>query len=211
MILFPFDTIKTKRKTLSILITREGLVKVRAPLKLKDEQIWEFLKQKEKWVLKKLDEVKKRPKDQFFLLGRHLNLHFIAGEKNKVEEGEHELIINHKTLPKKVLESWVRKRAEEVFASRLEHCFGIFNEEYYFKIPTLKIRKMKARWGSLFASKIMTLNLNLIHSPLECIDYVIMHELCHLKFKGHGRKFYLLQQHFVPNWKELKKALEYYM
>ena len=50
MILFPFDTIKTKRKTLSILITREGLVKVRAPLKLKDEQIWEFLKQKEKWV-----------------------------------------------------------------------------------------------------------------------------------------------------------------
>jgi predicted metal-dependent hydrolase len=74
----------------------------------------------------------------------------------------------------------------------------------------LKIRKMKARWGSISASGVMTLNLHLIRTPLDCIDYVIMHELCHLKHQNHGKNFHLLEETFTPNCKEINQKLKHF-
>lgn len=67
---------------------------------------------------------------------------------------------------------------------------------------------MKSRWGSMSNRSVMTLNSHLIHTPIECIDYVIMHELCHLRWKSHGKRFYQLQERITPNYKELKRKLE---
>ncbi|MBU4485696.1 MAG: M48 family metallopeptidase, partial [Candidatus Delongbacteria bacterium] len=76
------------------------------------------------------------------------------------------------------------------------------------EIPKIVVKKMKTRWGSLSQSGILTINIELIKAPKECIDYVITHELCHLKYKDHSPKFYKLLESILPEWKKLKHKLE---
>lgn len=74
--------------------------------------------------------------------------------------------------------------------------------------PCLHIRKLKTRWGSLSPRGILTLNVDLIRAPGECIDYVIAHELCHLKHRDHGADFYRLLERMMPDWERRKLKLE---
>ena len=102
----------------------------------------------------------------------------------------------------------VLELAKQTFASRLKINFEIFSKQYQFPFPTLQIKKMKSRWGSMSSRGNMVLNKNLIHTPIECIVYVIIHKLCHLKHKNHGKRFHKLQEKFTPNCKEIKKRLK---
>ena len=72
----------------------------------------------------------------------------------------------------------------------------------------LKLRKFKARWGGMSSKSILTLNPDLVRAPLECIDYVITHELCHIEFSHHGPEFWTLLQQKLPDWQRLKHKLE---
>ncbi|NJK70655.1 MAG: M48 family metallopeptidase [Thermales bacterium] len=74
--------------------------------------------------------------------------------------------------------------------------------------PELRVRKMKTRWGSCYRSKYISLNPILIKSPVECVDYVITHEICHLDHKPHNKNFYQLLSRRVPEWKKIKLKLE---
>ena len=117
---------------------------------------------------------------------------------------------NSKSGVKNILNKWFLKQAEIVFAERLKFNFTIFSRWYQYQFPTLKLRKMKSRWGSMSNYGNMTLNTILIHTPIECIDYVIMHELCHLRYKNHGTRFYQLQSKVNPDFKELKTKLYHF-
>lgn len=73
-------------------------------------------------------------------------------------------------------------------------------EQLNLPLPQLRVRKMRSRWGSCSRAAVVTLNLELIRMPLECIvDYVITHELCHLAEFNHSPRFYELQARFVPD------------
>ena len=74
-------------------------------------------------------------------------------------------------------------------------------------LPTIKLRKMEKRWGSCSNDGLILLNPELISAPLDCIDYVIVHELCHLKEYNHNRRFYQLLSMALPNWEECKAKL----
>jgi predicted metal-dependent hydrolase len=74
--------------------------------------------------------------------------------------------------------------------------------------PPLKIRAMRSRWGSLSPRTGMCLNLLLIHAPLAAIEYVVVHELCHLRYRGHGKGFYGVLESVLPDWRARKKCLE---
>jgi predicted metal-dependent hydrolase len=78
----------------------------------------------------------------------------------------------------------------------------------YKNPPVLGIREMKRRWGSFLKENKIFLNPKLIKMPKECIDYVIVHELCHLKYKNHNTKFFELFHKKYPNWKKVKDKLE---
>lgn len=76
------------------------------------------------------------------------------------------------------------------------------------KVKDLIIRKMSTRWGSCTPAGTITLNLNLIKAPRRCIEYVIIHELCHLVYHKHDARFYKLLHSLMPNWEKWKERLE---
>lgn len=113
--------------------------------------------------------------------------------------------IDDKKHNKKILEDWYAGKAEEIFAEEYRKVLKHFDYDYE---PKLAIRKMSRRWGSFFSSGKIILNPKLIQAPKRCIDYVIAHELCHVKCRNHDKKFYALLKSKVDDWKEVKEKLE---
>ena len=108
---------------------------------------------------------------------------------------------------KKLLLDWYKAKANNYFSKIFDGVWERCNFKNYTK-PTLKIREMKTRWGSLSQNDTMTINLNLIKTSKECIEYVIIHELCHLAHHNHNPAFYELLDSKLENWKERKHKLE---
>jgi predicted metal-dependent hydrolase len=100
---------------------------------------------------------------------------------------------------------WYRQRAKQKFAERLQKCLAKFHN---MPPPPLAIVRLKKRWGSMTPSGRLTLNLDLIRAPVECIDYVIIHELCHRLHPHHGRQFQQLLAAKVGDWRAIKQKLE---
>ena len=108
---------------------------------------------------------------------------------------------------RRVLERWYAARARTQFRKRLGVCLGTAVGRSVDP-PKLQIRRMTKRWGSCGPSGTLTLNLDLIRAPRPCIDYVIVHELCHLKHPNHSQEFYRLLSTAMPDWQERKMRLE---
>ncbi len=212
--------VSSKRKTVSVTIYPDARVVIRVPKRLPQEKIDDIVKSKEDWIIKKiqyfeenkLQEVKEKEYvngEIFYFLGKRYELKILNGTKNDVQIIDDVILVKiRQGSVKNVLLKWFTVQARNVFSERLLYCFELFSRKYSYQFPTLKIRKMKARWGSMSSKGGMVLNAFLIHSSIECIDYVITHELCHLKHRNHSKQFYKTQEEFVQNWKELKKKLE---
>lgn len=109
---------------------------------------------------------------------------------------------------KGLLEGWYRARAKAMFPARLAACLRACGSLGLADSPPVMIRKMTHRWGSCTADGRLVLNLDLILTPPTCIDYVITHELCHLKVRDHSPAFYRLLGRIMPDWGSRKERLE---
>ncbi len=209
-----------KRRSIGIIVRACGIVIVRAPIGVSIERIDEIVKSKQGWITKKLEHFQQNLRElskkeytdgeDFLYLGMNYKLTVVDSNENFIERTSNAIFF-HKTPKlntKNALQKWFFELAFEVFSERLQMNFKIFSNKFQYQFPVLKLRKMKARWGSMASNGVITLNTQLIHTPIECIDYVIMHELCHLKYKNHGKRFHQLQGFFTPNYKEIKKKLE---
>lgn len=96
--------------------------------------------------------------------------------------------------------------AHALFAERLRACWTVFGRPGEV-MPRLRLRTMRSRWGSLSPSGAMTLNTLLVRAPLECLDAVIYHELCHLRVRNHGPEFYHELARYVPEWRQRRAEL----
>lgn len=105
-----------------------------------------------------------------------------------------------------LVEGWYRKQAKRVFGQRLDACYPRV-EPLGIPWPALQIRKMENRWGSCTTKGTILLNLQLMQTPKECIDYIILHELCHLKEHNHGPSFYALLSKVLPDWERRRERL----
>jgi predicted metal-dependent hydrolase len=209
------------RKTIAIQVYPDCSVKVRVPKWLSQKKINEIIEQKQDWINNKLEyfQQTEQPKkkeyisgESFYYLGKQYKLKIITSQPSGcLIERTRDVICIYKTEKrntKNILTKWFFNLSKEVFEERLKFNFEIFSKQYKYNFPILKIKKLKARWGSMSSMGVMTLNTHLVHTPVECIDYVIMHELCHLKYKNHGKKFHQLQAKFNSNYKGIKKRLE---
>lgn len=133
------------------------------------------------------------PSETVKLIGRFLRVHVRAdGDGNRVQA---------------LLEGWYRERARDIFGRRLRACLDA-SKSLDIATPVFQVRRMVRRWGSCTRSGMILLNLTLVKAPVTCIDYVVMHELCHLKEPNHGPAFYRLLARFMPDWQVRKERLE---
>lgn len=107
---------------------------------------------------------------------------------------------------KELLDDWLLAHALVRFQLSLDGCVEKLNR-WGVPRPALRIRRMKRRWGSC-TNRAIYLNSELIKAPSHCIDYVVMHELCHVKYRGHNKRFYELLSKVMPDWQKRKARLE---
>lgn len=105
-----------------------------------------------------------------------------------------------------LIHNWYLHHAKKIFTERLKLCFPRV-EVIGIPYPELAIRDMKLRWGSCSPKGLITLNIRLTQVPKDLIDYVILHELCHLKEPNHSPAFYRLLEQTLPDWEERRKKL----
>ncbi len=209
------------RKKLRITVRPDLSVNVDAPGGFSEKEIEAAVRSKGRWLIKQIDDIAAfhpLPKpyrfvsgETFVYLGRQYRLRVTEGEPGPAKlKGRYlEAVVADKQdvdAVKSVLEAWYRTRAEDRFAKSFEYCLEIAQRHGAEK-PTLVIRKMRTRWGSCSAEGRMTLNLYLVQAPVHCIDYVVMHELCHTVEHNHSKAFYRLMTRCMPDWVNRKAVL----
>lgn len=219
---FAYDVLYVSRKTMEIAVHPNKRVVVKAPLGTFSTEIEGRLQRRARWVLRQIDYFQqfdpRTPARHFvggethFYLGRQYRLKVVRTGANQVKMTRGRIVVEIDSekqpgLVAKYLEDWYRTRARQYFQECLERCAEDFIRKGY-ELPKLQIKKMKTRWGSMSQNFTLTLNLALIQAPRECIEYVITHELCHLKYDDHSPGFYRYLERFMPDWETRKRKLE---
>lgn len=208
------------RRTLAIEVHPDSRVLVRAPLGCAEELIAERVNRRAAWISRQLMEFERyRPRtparqylggESHLYLGRQYRLKVIRADESGVKLTRGQMIVWHPgdADPDRVrvlLHRWYLDRARvvfnEVLAAGVERFHGL-------ALPGLVVRDMKTRWGSLSAGGRMTLNSKLIQAPRACIEYVVIHELCHTRYRDHDARFFRLLGQVMPDWERRKARLE---
>jgi hypothetical protein len=211
---------RSGRRTISISVRRDGSVIVRAPLKVPVSEIESFVRAKAKWILKHSERLTKRhlseSKDYtdgelHYYLGRPIPLRIKRTGRNRISLTDESIEVEtasewNPEYGEQLLKALYRRKATEVFSERMAHLLEK-HSRYNFRPTGLKVRTMVSRWGSCSANGSITLSSNLLKKRIELIDYVIMHELCHLRHRNHGPGFYKLLEGVCPDYKRLKKEI----
>lgn len=220
----PFRYAYTKRKTLAISVHPDLSVTVQAPLETPIEAIRERIRKRAPWIQRTWWEFElylpKQPPRRYVngethrYLGRQYRLKAMQGETDCVKCMRGYLFVTTKSnctseRIRQLLHAWYRNHAKQIFQERLEACC----QKMAFRgvpVPPLLIRTMSKRWGSCSRSSRIILNVNLIKTPTSCIDYVITHEMCHLREDHHGPRFWRLLNKLMPDYMDRKKLLNSY-
>lgn len=212
----------SQRKTLAISVHPDLSVTVTAPREAKLEQVKQKVRKRAAWILKQQNYFSQfqpqHPPRQFvsgethYYLGRQYRLKVVESEDESVKLKNGWICVQ--VAPKDdtqkteaLLNQWMLVRARERFQLSLQKCLEKLRR-YEIAEPQLRIRKMTKRWGSCAGRGVINLNVELIKAPSHCIDYVVTHELCHLKHPNHGKEFQALLNRVMPDWEMRKKRLE---
>ena len=153
----------------------------------------------------KMIKVKQKQNEKninFYYLGKKYDIITIS-TFNKVEMIDDKIFVPNL----KDLDKWVIKQMKTVYQERLDYWYNIFEEKIPY--PKLKYRNMKTRWGVCNRKNMsVTLNTNLIKYNIECLDYVIIHELSHFIEFNHSNKFWKVVENYCENYKEIKRKLK---
>jgi len=197
-------------------------VVVSAPQDTDDQQVLNAVEKRGRWIYQQLRDFRKQleyitPRqyisgESHYYLGKQYMLKVIVAPSDtqgvKMLRGKLEVTLRYKSAEKvlQLLTDWYKARAREVFAKRLS---AMLEQALWVSdSPPLRILTMQTQWGSCSPNGRVTLNPNLVKAPRECIDYVILHELCHLAEHNHSERFYRLMGQVMPDWEKTKKRLD---
>ena len=217
-----FTIAYTDRKTMEIAVHPDASVVVKAPKGALLEAIRDRVAKRARWIKKQIAYFRKfdprTPSRRYvggeshLFLGRQYRLKI---KKHNVDEvklrGAYFYVLtpdpDNTQKVKDVLDKWYKEHARTVFAHRLEECY-MRAKKLNVPYPNISLRKMSKRWGSCSKAGDILLNTVLIKAAVYCIDYVIMHELCHLKVHTHDNGYFRLLSKYMPDWEKRKERLE---
>lgn len=197
-------------------------VVVSAPESADEDVVMAAVKKRARWIYEQLRRFREQlahvtPRqyisgETHYYLGRRYLLKVVEAPSQvqgvKLLRGRLEVSVRSKSAEKvrELLADWYRVRAKEVFAKRLD---ALLEQALWAtQRPPLRILTMQTQWGSCSPNGRMTLNPHLVKAPRECIDYVILHELCHIAEHNHSDRFYRLMGQVMPNWEKTKQRLD---
>lgn len=218
-----FSLEQKPRKALKISVLPDLSVGVSAPHTLSIDKVLRKVQRRASWIVRQIDYFKsympKEPPRQFisgethYYYGRQYRLKVMLAKKQDVKlKGKYIYVYSlrpeSRPRTKRLVYEWYRARAQQMFAVITERCHERL-EKYGIKRPAIDVKSMKSRWGSCGHTKSrIGLNTELIKAPSHCIEYVIMHEMCHLKYPNHTRQFYNFLSLVMPDWEKRKARLE---
>ncbi|OSM01737.1 M48 family metallopeptidase [Magnetofaba australis] len=211
-----------RRRTVQLVIRKDGAVTARTPKRINNTWLIAWAQERAPWITRKRSELLTRfptsPTPLFEPGAPHLHLGKIyqldpqlAARKRILIQGDRLVIHAHTpNRPEALaaqLDAWRADYAQRLFSARLARCFPPF-AQMGFTRPTLRLRLLKRSWGNMRSDGRMTLNRDLIRAPLTCLDYVIVHELCHMAHMNHSPAYRALLTQMRPNWRADKALLE---
>ncbi len=216
-----FSVAEKKRKSIAVEVHPDTTVQIKAPLDCSIETIKKVVSKRSRWIItqQKFFEqfLPETPKREYVIgethkyLGRNYMLKIINSQDNKVKiQGGYLVVFTTKSdteVVRHLMTEWYYKRASKIFIKMYDEAFKKFNQ-YKIQKPELQIKRMKKRWGSYTSSDKIVINPELIKASSACIEYVFIHELCHLIERNHSKKFYNLLEQIAPDWKHWKLKLE---
>lgn len=222
---------KDKARKLRIKVHPDQRVVVTVPMQVTDEFIHNSVKKRARWIWQHVQDFAKQKSDVLprryvsgetqFYLGRRYVLKVIVDPEQvagvKLIRGKLTVTLTHDdsnasdgsdraTKVKSLLDGWYQARAKTIFAKRLAAVLPQAN--WVNNSPTFKILSMKKQWGSCSTQGNLVLNPHLVKAPKDCIDYVILHELCHIAEYNHSDRFWRLLTQVMPHWKAVKTQLD---
>ena len=213
----------TVTRRIHLEINDEGELRVIAPMRMNRRYIQKTLQQRVNHVARFLIRARSRQQD----LPKY---RYISGEEHLFMGQRHALRIRERpgqrasialtgglidiAVPERgrdrirnQLLAWYRRQAQTQFAGRLAQ----FSQSAPWtggQVPAMRLRRMKRTWGSCSSKGVITFNPHLVKAPPECIDYVVAHEVCHLREHNHGKAYYALQEQLYPHWRKAKAKLK---
>lgn len=207
---------------IAIHVEPDGRVLVDAPEAAALIDVMEAVKKRSRWISQHVAAAKARlahvlPREYLsgealHYLGRRYRLKVVVKQGEAVETRVRGAFITV-TVPERTtftvraaLDAWYRQRARALFADRLAAVAGPLR--WVKHLPPVRLQRMTIQWGSCSPTGRLTLNPLLVKAPRECIDYVVLHELCHLLHHNHSPKFFRTLDRHMPNWRGVKEKLD---
>lgn len=216
---FQVEVMRTDRKRSASIYLENEVVKVRVPKSLSEQRIRELITKRTPWIKTKIKETLERPTfkpkeyvsgETFPYLGRNYRLKVTQGTETSIKLKEGYLYATTLTTDKaadetirSMLVSWYRQHAETRLGEKTNRLANIVGVQ-----PTsIKIRDYKSRWGSCSNTGEISYNWRVILAPHRIVDYVVIHELCHLLEHNHSPRYWKHVERCVPNWRDCRNWL----
>lgn len=211
------------RERLSISVNPDGSVTALAPAGRSLDEVLAHLKRRRSWIARQRRHFEKYqplpvPKryvagETHLYLGRQYRLRLTQADDMSVRlVGRFfEVHVRRPTQPQEIaaaMGAWYQSHAEAIFHDRMSRCTQMASALRLGTDVRLRARLMERRWGSCSKAGIITLNVSLVKMPLHCIDYVIIHELCHLRIHDHSPAFFRMLGRCLPDWRRRKERLD---
>lgn len=206
--------IRSKRKTIALIVRPDGSVIVRAPLRVSNRSILEFVEKNAEWIEKKRAQVQAvvravpkqyTPGEMIEYLGKAYPLEVVKDQKPSLllEDGRFKLAESALGKAEAIFVRWYRDEARRILNERVDD----YARRYGFRYQKVGITSARTRWGSCSATGALNFSWRLIMAPMEAVDYVVLHELVHTVFHDHSRQFWKRVEQSMPDYRERRKWL----
>ena len=200
---------KKKIKNFILRIYPDLTIAVSAPLSATSKDIENFVLSKKEWIEKTLEKLKKLKDDSIKILGKKVEKKVIQSDLERISLTDRNIFIYTKNteeieVEKKFLE-WKYNKLKEIIDEAIEKYTKLLNTE----INYYKIKKLFSAWGIYHRREnYISFNIDLIEKEIESIDYVVLHEICHIFYMDHQKKFWALFEKYMPDYKIRRKKLK---